>query len=170
LFLGTRRSLARCDSVDMGLVAWLDLDAETQKADYNARFQMFSMVWESCWRGVKGQAERVVLMQTRHPGNAWQSTLWSGWGKFWKGELEERKTLNLPPYGLLVQIDLPPDEDRIAFVRTLEEAGMSVMDAGDGSPLRVAVRSTGRLWVKLAPRFEIRHSRRGFPVLTVCAE
>ncbi|MDR1875423.1 MAG: hypothetical protein LBQ90_10490 [Synergistaceae bacterium] len=170
LFLGTRRALALCDVVDAGLVAWLDLDAEARRTDYNARFQAFSMVWESCWRGLQGETERVVLMQTRHAGIGWWSTLWSGWGNFWKGELEERKSLDLPPYGLLVQIDLPPDEDRGAFVRTLEEAGLSVMDAGDGAPLRVTVRSTERLRAGLAPRFEIRHSRRGFPVVTVCAE
>jgi len=45
LILGTRRLLSLCDSLDVGLVAWLDLDAEARKADYNARFQAFSMVW-----------------------------------------------------------------------------------------------------------------------------
>ncbi|MDR3229927.1 MAG: hypothetical protein LBT65_00660, partial [Synergistaceae bacterium] len=89
LLLGTRRLLALCDSVDAGLIAWLDLDAEARKTDYNARFQTFSMVWESFWRGLGGGAERIVLMQTRRSGSAWQSTLWSGWGNFWQGELEE---------------------------------------------------------------------------------
>jgi primosomal protein N' (replication factor Y) len=170
LLLGTRRLLALCDSVDAGLIAWLDLDAEARKTDYNARFQTFSMVWESFWRGLDGAGERVVLMQTRRPGSAWQSTLWSGWGNFWQGELEERKNLDLPPYGLLVQIDLPPAEDREAFARTLEDAGLAVMDSGETSSLRVALRSIEPLRTALAPRFEIRHSRRGFPVATVFAE
>lgn len=172
LLLGTRRLLTRCDLLDVGLVGWLDLDAEERKTDYNARFQTFSMIWESCWRGLKGaDAWRVVLMQTRRTGNAWRSALWSGWENFWRGDLEERKNLNLPPYATLVQIDLPDGENRDAFAKTLEDAGFSVMDAGDGiSPLRVTVNSIGKLRKALRPRFEIRHSRRGFPVLTLCAE
>ena len=178
LILGTRRVLALCDTVDVGLAAWLDLDAEARKIDYNARFQTFSMVWESYWRGLnrgekKGPQteERLVLMQSRCPGSSWQSTLWLGWGRFWRNELAERKSLNLPPYGLLVQIDLPEGEDRSSFVRTLEKANLFVMDAGDGnSPLWTAVKSTEALRAALASRFEIKHSRIGFPVVTVWAD
>ena len=179
LILGTRGLLSFCDLFDVGLVAWLDLDAEARRIDYNARFQMFSMVWESYWRGLSfgGNAgesaskERVVLMQTHRPGSASLSAFWLGWQHFWETELKERRSLSLPPYGLLVQMDVPKGEDRAAFVRLLEEENFSVMDSGDeGSSLWISVGSTERLGSVLAPRFEIKHSRRGFPVLTVWAE
>jgi primosomal protein N' (replication factor Y) len=182
LILGTRRLLSSCASLDVGLVAWLDLDAEARKVEYNARFQTFSMVWESYWRGLgrdeRGE-ERTVLMQTRRPGSSWQSSLWLGWEHFWRRELEERKSLNLPPYSLLIQVDLPENKggntnrtaDKNALIRLLEKANIFAMDAGDEkSPLWIASKSTERLAAVLAPRFEIKHSRLGFPVVTVWTE
>ena len=44
LLLGTRGALALCDRLDVGLAAWLDLDAELRRPEYGARFQAFSMV------------------------------------------------------------------------------------------------------------------------------
>jgi primosomal protein N' (replication factor Y) len=181
LILGTRKLLSLCASLDVGLVAWLDLDAEARKVEYNARFQTFSMIWESCWRGLRRdeqEGERMVLMQTRSPESSWQRSLWLGWEHFWKRELRERKQLNLPPYGLLVQIDLPENKknggrnaDKNSLVRLLEKANLSAMDAGDEkSPLWVATKSTDRLGTALTPRFEIAHSRLDFPVVTVWTE
>ena len=173
LVLGTRRLLSLCDSLDAGLVAWLDLDAEARKVEYNARFQTFSMVWESYWRGRRKDAidERMVLVQTRRPGSGWQNALWLGWDHFWQGELQERKNLLLPPYGLLIQLDLPKSEDRTALIRLLEQENFPVMDAGDGvSPFWLTTKSTERLSAVLAPRFEIKFSRIGFPVATVWTE
>lgn len=186
LILGTRKLLSLCSSLDAGLVAWLDLDAEARKVEYNARFQTFSMVWESCWRGLHrdeqrdGQkGDRIVLMQTRRPGSSWQRSLWLGWEYFWERELQERKHLNVPPYSLWVQVDLPQnkkdganrDADKNILMDMLEKADIFAMDAGDEkSPLWIAVKSTDRLAAALAPRFEIKHSRLGFPVVTVWTE
>jgi primosomal protein N' (replication factor Y) len=173
LVLGTRKVLSLCDSVDVGLAAWLDLDAEARKVEYNARFQTFSMVWESYWRGRRGTeeaAERTVLLQTRRPGGGWLASFRLGWGRFWESELRERKELGLPPHELLVQVDLPANEDREALTRLLERANFSVASGGDSSPLWLSVKSTEPLGAALAPRFEIRHSRAGFPVVTVWTE
>jgi primosomal protein N' (replication factor Y) len=174
LVLGTRRILSLCDSIDVGLAAWLDLDAEARKVEYNARFQTFSMVWESYWRGrcaePAEEPERLVLLQTRRPGGGWLNSFRLGWGRFWESELRERKELSLPPYELLVQVDLPVNEDREALVRSLERANLPVTSGGDSSPLWLSVKSTEPLALALAPRFEIRHSRAGFPVVTVWTE
>ena len=174
LILGTRRLLSLCGSLDVGLVAWLDLDAEARKADYNARFQAFSMVWESCWRGLpKGSQnrERVVLMQVRGSGNSWRNSLRLGWGHFWRGELRERKQLGLPPYELLIQIDLPKNENKKALIDSLERENIMAMYSGEeNSPLWVAAKSIEKLKTALAPRFEISRSRAGFPVVTAWAE
>jgi primosomal protein N' (replication factor Y) len=179
LILGTRRILSLCDFVDVGLAAWLDLDAEARKVEYNARFQTFSMVWESYWRGRSGagtgesgakESERIVLLQTRRPGGGWLNSFRLGWGRFWEYELKERRELSLPPCELLVQVDLPANEDREALMRALERANLPVTSGGDSSPLWLSVKSTESLGAVLAPRFEIRHSRAGFPVVTVWTE
>ena len=171
LILGTRRLLSLCDSLDVGLIAWLDLDAEARKADYNAGFQAFSMVWESCWRGLPRSGERVVLMQVRDSGNSWRNALRLGWGHFWGGELRERERLGLPPYGLLIQVDLPKKENRKTLTDLLENEGIIVMDSGEeNSSLWTTTKSTEKLRAALAPRFEISCSRAGFPVVTVWAE
>jgi primosomal protein N' (replication factor Y) len=185
LILGTRGLLSSCAALDVGLVAWLDLDAEARKVEYNARFQAFSMVWESCWRGLRRDEqnrERVVLIQTRRPGSGWQRSLWLGWEDFWEKELQERKHLSLPPYGLLIQVDLPENKgndkggnaegnSKTDLIQSLEKADIFAMDAGDEkSSLWIAAKSTDRLAAALAPRFEIKHSRLGFPVATVWTE
>jgi primosomal protein N' (replication factor Y) len=173
LVLGTRKILSLCDSFDVGLAAWLDLDAEARKVEYNARFQTFSMVWESYWRGrrddgaAEGAGRRTVLLQTRRPGGGWMDAFRLGWGRFWESELRERKELGLPPYELLVQMDLPVNEDREALMNVLSRANLPVTSGGDSSPLWLSVKSTELLGAVLAPRFEIRHSRAGFPVITI---
>jgi len=171
LILGTRRLLSLCGSLDVGLVAWLDLDAEARKADYNARFHAFSMVWESCWRGLSQNEERVVLMQVRGSADSWRNALRLGWSHFWREELREREELGLPPYGLLIQIDLPKNEDKIALIDSLVKENIMAMDSGEeNSSLWIAAKSTEKLKTALAPRFEISRSRAGFPIVTVCAE
>jgi primosomal protein N' (replication factor Y) len=172
LILGTRGILSLCDTFDVGLVAWLDLDAESRKIEYNAQFQTYSMVWESYWRGLRrnsANGERTVLVQTRRPSSAWHSSFWLGWEHFWKGELEDRKNLNLPPYTMLVQVDLPNGENPDDLTELLMKANIFATNAG-ASPLWVTVKSTDRLRAALGSRFEIRHSRRGFPVVTVWTE
>ncbi|WP_158612113.1 primosomal protein N' family DNA-binding protein [Fretibacterium sp. OH1220_COT-178] len=174
LILGTRGALTLCDSLDVGLAAWLDLDAELRKAEYGARFHAYSMVWESYWRGRSPSEERarIVLVQGRRlGGSTWRDTLMRGWGCFWREELSNRKALELPPFGFLVQIETPRGEDRAALVRSLEDARFFVMDPGEADlPLWVSTRSVESLGSFLAPRFGIERSRSGFPVVTVWAE
>ena len=109
-----RGALALCDALDVGLVAWLDLDFELRRAEYGARFHVFSMLWESCWRGrsASDTEGRLVLVQSRRSGGAWRDSLARGWGAFWRDELNNRRALDLPPFGLLVQIEPSRGEDR----------------------------------------------------------
>ncbi|MCR5346467.1 MAG: hypothetical protein K6E38_01710 [Fretibacterium sp.] len=186
LILGTRGALALCDGLDVGLAAWLDLDAELRRAEYSARFQTFSMVWESCWRGCgTGKGGRTVLVQSRRRGLEWRELLARGWGRFWEKELALREELDIPPFGLMVRID--PVGDRRALIRRLEDEGLFVMDPGEPDPcsglssgpggeapapvpLWVNVRSVGAVERALLPRFSIRCSRGGFPSITVWTE
>ena len=174
LLLGTRGALALCDRLDVGLAAWLDLDAELRRPEYGARFQAFSMVWESYWRGRRDGDEpagRTVLIQGRRFGAEWRAILSGGWERFWRGELALRSELALPPVELMIQIDLPEGEDRAEASRALEEAGLFVMDPGEpGSPLWVNAPSSEPVARALAPRFAIGRSRLHFPSVTVWAE
>ena len=173
LILGTRGALALCDTLDVGLAAWLDLDAELRRPEYGARFHVFSMLWESLWRGRSpSDAEgRFVLVQSRSSGSAWRDILARGWGCFWRDELNNRRELDLPPFGLLVQIEPSRGEDREALVRSLENANFFVMDPGENSlPFWVNAVSSEALGQALAPRFGIERSRLGFPAVTVWAE
>ena len=172
LLLGTRGALSLCDALDIGLTAWLDLDAELRKPDHGVRFHVFSMIWESYWRGRRhGAEERVVLIQGRRFGLRWRDVLAGGWGRFWRDELKLRDELDLPPFGLMAQIDLPKSEDRDVFIRMLEDAGLFVMDPGDRDlPLWAGVRNVEPLFRALEPRFHIGRSRQNFPVVTIWSE
>jgi primosomal protein N' (replication factor Y) len=172
LVLGTRKALSLCDALDVGLVAWLDLDAEARGIEYNARFQAFSMVWESYWRGRRknGTENRTVLAQTRRPGSSWQRSFWLGWEHFWEEELRDRKSLDLPPHQLLAQVDFPEKGGvvRNALLEILERENIFALDSG--GPLWITLKSLNRLRTVLAPCFEIEHSRQGFPTITVWIE
>ncbi|GHS97642.1 primosomal protein N' [Synergistales bacterium] len=176
LMLGTRKILSLCDRPDVGLVGWIDSDAESRKTEYGARAQAFSMILESYWRGrdAKPELDRVVVVQTLRPKNPWINSFKRGWRAFWEYELRERKELLFPPCGLLVRIDMPENWDtaeRQTLISSLEDAKLSVMsDGGEKSPIWLTLRSIAPLAAALAPSFEIKRSRVGFPTVTVYPE
>ena len=167
IVLGTRAALALCDMAEIGLAAWIDADGETRSVSYQAKFNAFSMAWESFWRGNEG-TDRVVLLQSRRPGTSWQRGMVSGWEKFWEDELAERKELGLPPYAFLVEISARSAEQKESIMSKLEESGFLPMDPGT-PPLIfwVAAESLSRVHGVLAPFFSIGNSRKGFPEIKV---
>ena len=167
IVLGTRAALALCDMAEIGFAAWIDADGETRSVSYQAKFNAFSMAWESFWRGNEG-TDRMVLFQSRRPGTGWQRGMVSGWGKFWEDELAERKELGLPPYAFLVEISARSAEQKESIMSKLEESGFLPMDPGT-PPLIfwVAAESPSRVHGVLAPFFSIGNSRKGFPEIKV---
>lgn len=167
IVLGTRAALALCDMAEIGFTAWIDADGETRSVSYQAKFNAFSMAWESFWRGNEG-TDRMVLFQSRRPGTGWQRGMVSGWGKFWEDELAERKELGLPPYAFLVEISARSAEQKESIMSKLEESGFLPMDPGT-PPLIfwVAAESPSRVHGVLAPFFSIGNSRKGFPEIKV---
>lgn len=156
--VGTRKILAQCDKKNIGLVGWIDADAESRKPGYDSRFKTFSMIWESYWRGRTD--DRQVIVQSRNP--AMHESLRFGWESFWNRELKERKELGFPPCELLVRID--EDEN---VIKILEDAGYPVMQPGEGIWTSGAL---SELEKTLAPRFSINRSRLGFPCVTILVE
>lgn len=128
LVLGTRKALELCDTLDIGLICWMDGDSEAGRPDHGARYAAYSMVAESCWRGPCPE-KRQVLLQSRAPGRGWQGALTRGWTNFWKREFPERFDLALPPFRYLAEIDRM-GSSREKIYRSLMEAGTDVMDPG----------------------------------------
>ena len=167
IVLGTRAALSLCDNLEIGFIAWLDADAEVRSVAYQAKFTVFSMVWESIWRG--GSADgRVVLLQSRRPGLGWQRGVAKGWSAFWKQELSERRELELPPFSYLFEIKAHTAEQKTEILASLEGAGMNPMDPGE-PPLVIWLSAASVVPVReaLAPFFSIARSRSGFPGICV---
>ena len=169
LVLGSRRALSLLDTLHPRLICWLDADSEARQAHYASRFNAFSMLLESCWRG---EGERQVVMQTRSPGKRWQRGLQGGWELFWRSELPERQSLGFPPESNLVEITIPPewrDKDELAI--KLDDAGFSSMEPDRrGSKLVVFAPKMAPLRRVLAEYFMIQRSRTGFPRIQVWTE
>ncbi len=167
IVVGTRAALALCDILDVGFAGWVDVDAEIRSVAYQAKFTVFSMVWESVWRG-RNSGERVVLLQSRRPGTGWQKGVVRGWNTFWREELDERKELGLPPFSYLLEIQSPSVQHKLKMIASMEEQGLSPMDPGD-PPLVfwLTVTSLSRARDILAPFFSITSSKNGFPEVTV---
>ncbi len=166
LLLGSRRALSLLEILRPSLVCWLDAGAEARRADYAARFGAFSMLMESCCRGV---SERGVILQTRRPRTPWLTAIQAGWGYFWKTELPERSALGFPPSASLVEIRLPDNfEDAVSLKRELQAAGYIVMQPSSaGGSITILVSKISHARKLLEKYFSIRCSRKGFPSIQV---
>jgi len=166
IIVGSRLSVTFCDDCLVGVVGWVDADAEARRPLYDARFTAFSMIWESRCRG-KDPDSRNVIVQSRTPYRGWQRGLRRGWHLFWDEELAERRELGFPPFELLVEITGPlkiTDD----ILPSLDKSGFAVYKP---------IADEGRLWVKtkdlknmreaLKPFFHISRSKVGFPKIRI---
>ena len=101
-------------------------------------------------------------MQSRRPGKAWQTGLVRGWRSFWQAELRDRQEWELPPYVPMIKITMP--SAALEFAAKLDKLGAEYW-ASDENEREVWVRTKrfellSRL---LAPYFDIKNARKGFP-------
>ena len=142
LVLATQRGLELCDKINPSLVAWLDLDSELWRPDYDTQYRVFRMLWESYWRGRSERSERKVLIQARRSGMKLAEYLPRGWTKFLSHELEARQEFMLPPYGYMIEIHTATILVRESVMDILMEQDFMVMDPGDiRLPLQISVDS-----------------------------
>jgi primosomal protein N' (replication factor Y) len=173
VMLGTRAALALCDSAPVGLIGWIDADGEARSGEHDSRVRAYSLIWESCWRGLSPR-DRRVLIQTRRPGGDWQKSLDSGtegWRIFWREELRERKELSMPPYTCLIKVE-GAAADISSLDGRLAGAGYerwSPDDSGGKSALWIRTKKLAELRRILSPYFHIRRAGR-FPSVTVWHE
>lgn len=169
LVVGSRLVLSLLDAHEVSLIGWMNADAEASRPSYDAKFQAFKMIWDSCWRGIEPEG-REVIVQSRNPGKGWQRGLTRGWNVFWDDELEERRELSLPPYAYLVEI-LSPRGHKKELETALRRAALTVYDPeAEGDTLWVKVEQLSHLQEALRPFMHISRSDGGFPKITIWRE
>lgn len=170
LVVGTRYALQLCDALPVGCVSWIDADGEARRPFYDARFQAFKMVWESCWRG-EGAEHRLVVVQSRNVSLPWLGALKVGWDVFWRRELQERKDLNLPPWTTLLCLELPETMEKERLVDRLEAEGFAPLDPDpSGRMVWLRVQEGHRLFRALFPLFHLQSRQGDFPRITLWRE
>jgi len=173
VILGTRAVLSMCDEIPVGMVGWIDADGEARSEEHSAKKRAFSLIWESCWRGISS-LNRRVLVQTRRPAVDWQAGLDSGhegWKVFWRAELRDRKELSMPPFTSLVKT-----EGRASDIGRIGErvSGLGfecwTSEEGKKSTLWIRTKKLSELRRVLTPYFHIGHAKVGYPSVTVWHE
>jgi len=164
--VGSRAALALMDIITAGSVSWLDADTEAMKSFYNSRFNAFSMIWESIWRGIDFSSRHVVI-QSRSPGINWQRTLLSGWDHFWELELPEREEYEFPPFGYLAEIDIPV-KVRKCFEKMLVDSGYDFFQLTENDQMFwVKVNSLKNFRKRIESFFSINNSSKGYPKIRI---
>ena len=131
LILSTQRGLRLCEKIKPSLVAWLDLNLELWRPGYDTRREVFSLLWESYWRGRGSDSGRKVIIQTRRSGLKLARFLYGGWEKFFPNELATRREYNLPPFSHMIELETEDNALRERLLDAFFEAGVFVMDPGD---------------------------------------
>ena len=166
LIIGTRRILSFLDGLEVGMVGWIDADAEARSSEYDARFRAFSLIYESIWRGTAPDERRVVI-QSRRPSRNWQSSLSRGWNDFWKNELKERELWELPPFLPMIKINVPANALKM-FLQGLDDEFFDYWQSEDNKcEIWIRTKKFSKLYSILEPFYSIRRARTGFPQVTL---
>ncbi len=168
LILSTSKGLRLLNEIDTSLVAWLDLDSELWRINHNNRYNVYSMLCESYWRGRTRGSNRKLLIQTRRKGLMLAEFLSRGWEKFIPDELKMRREFMLPPYGYMIEVETSGKKLRDDIINSLMDAGIFVMDPGDDSkPFYVSCESLEAVRESLEPEKFIRNTKNQFINITV---
>ena len=171
LILSGHKGLELCGILDPSLVAWLDLDSELWRMNHDNRFNVYSMLCESYWRGRKSDSDRKVLIQARRNGMRLAEFLSRGWEKFIPDELNTRREFMLPPYGYIVEVECSGKTLRDDIINSFFEANIFVMDPGDDSqPLYVSSESLEAVRKILEPKIFLRNTKSQYINITVRSE
>ena len=159
LIVSTHRGLILCGKINLGLVAWLDFDAESFGHEHTARYNAYSLLYESYWRGREMNPGRKVLIQAGGRGLKLAGYLSHGWGGFIPNEIEARREFMLPPFGYAVEIGNADLKTRDSLMDSFMRAGIFVMDPGDDDmPLYVNTLTLEPVRKILEPLISIRKS------------
>ena len=170
LLIGTKKLLTLCDGLSPALIGWIDADAEARGQGYDAGARAYATLWESLWRGTAEEKSRRIVVQSRRPGKGWQEGLTRGWGSFWKRELKEREEWELPPFVPMIKITMPR-ASAAAFEKKLSDTELEFWSSEENScEFWVRTKRFGELRALLAPFFDIKSARKGFPAVLLYLE
>ena len=168
LFLSTGKGLALLGEIQPSLVAWLDIDSELWRMNHDNRYNVYSALCESYWRGRTHDSGRKVLIQGRRKGLRLAEFLAGGWTRFIPDELRARAEFLLPPYGYIVEVETSGGKLRDDIISSLTDAGIFVMDPGDSSqPLYVSCESLEAVRKILEPKIFLRNTKSQYIKITV---
>ena len=171
LILSTSRVLGALGELQPSLVAWLDLDSELWRMNHDNRYNVYSMLYESYWRGRSRESERKVLVQARRKGMRLAEFLAGGWTRFIPDELRVRRDFMLPPYGYIVEAECSSEEMRDDMIDAFTDAGIFVMDPGDSSqPLYVNCESLDEVRSVIEAKSFLRNTKSQYIHITVRSE
>ena len=171
LILSGHRGLELCGKINPSLVAWLDLDSELWQTNHNNRFNVFSMLLESYWRGRENDSERKLLIQARRSGMRLAEMISRGWGKFIPDELKMRYEFMLPPYGYIIEVECSSKILRGEILNLFMKAGIFVMDPGNESnTLFINTESLDDVRKILEPKIFLRNTKTNYINITVRSE
>ena len=171
LILSTKRGIELCGKIDPSLVAWLDLDSELWRPEHNNRFNVYSMLLESYWRGRIRDSDRKILIQARRKGMRLAEFLAGGWTRFIPDELRTRRDFMLPPFGYIVEVECSSKILRGEIMDSFMDAGIFVMDPGeDDQPLYVSTESLEAVRKILEPKIFLRNTKKQYINITVRSE
>ena len=154
LILSTQKGLELCGKINLSLIAWLDLDLELWRPEYDTRFKVFKLLWDSYWRGREKNSERKILIQARSSGMKLAKFLVQGWQNFFENELEARREFLMPPYGYMLEVECRDAELREKIIEKFFDTGIFVMDPGEiNLPLYINANSLQPVQKILAENF-----------------
>lgn len=143
LILGSRGCLDLLERAKVSLCAWLDLELELSRPDYDVVPRVYGAILQSGYRGLGPGERREVYVQTRSPRSWFVNALKGGPQNMWSVELEGRRIFGYPPfvnlYRLRIALRGRGAED---FVSSLPSFVELVGLSEEGEDLEVCLRSS----------------------------
>lgn len=171
LILSTNKGLELCGKIDPSLVAWLDIDSELWRSQHTNRYNLYTTLLESYWRGRTRDSGRKVLIQARRKGIRFAEFLAGGWTRFIPDELRSRQDFLLPPYGYIIEVGCSSRILRGKIMDSLMDAGFFVMDPDDEAhTLYVNTESVESVRKILEPIMFLRNTKSQYINITVRSE
>lgn len=142
LILGSRGSLDVLESARVSLCAWLDLELELSRPDYDVVPRLYGAILQSGYRGLRPGEEREVYVQTRNPRSWFVNALKGGPQNMWSVELEGRRIFGYPPFVNLYRLRLALRGGGEGFASSLPSFAELIGVSEEGEDLEVCLRSS----------------------------
>lgn len=166
LLVGTQMLTKGIDLPQVGLVGILAADGLLHLSDYRASERTFQTLTQVAGRCGRGETPGRVILQTYSPEHpVIQSVKQHDYAAFIQPELQERRSLNYPPYGRLILLRFSSENaiavqkaaERVAqWLATMPIPDMQLLGPAPATILRVARRFRWQILLKFPPDAEVK--------------